>query len=148
MRPHVEAVCQKMAEDLLVRVLPAISPAYHQGTVGMMATMFSIIGEEWDRTASRRIEENHRLRGLFREAAPCVTEVALKDRLLTLADTEDRDFHISALEKNNCDLRAALIQLQAYVETQTGPDARRVEAAIWKELFESTERRRLASAQF
>ncbi len=137
-----------MAEDLLVRVLPAISPAYHQGTVGMMATMFSIIGEEWDRAASRRIEENDRIRELFREATPYVAEVALRARLLTLADSADRDFHISALEKNNCDLRAALIDLHAYVETLSEPDARRIEAAIWKELLRSTERRRLASAQF
>jgi hypothetical protein len=148
MRPNIAAVCEKMAEDLLVRVLPAISPAYHQGTVGMMATMFAIIGEEWDRAASRRIEENHRLRELFREAAPCVNEVALKGRLLALADSKDRDFHISALEQNNCDLRAALIDLHAYIEAQSTPDARRIEAAIWKELLESTERRRLSFAQF
>lgn len=148
MRPNIEAVCKKMAEDLLVRVLPAITPTYHQGTVGMMATMFSIIGEEWDRAASRRIEENARIRELLREAAPCGSDAALKEHLLALADTKDRDFHISALEKNNCDLRAALIELHAYVETQTGPVARRIEAAIWKELLESTERRRLSSAQF
>lgn len=148
MRPNVEAVCKKMAEDLLVRVLPAISPAYHQGTVGMVSSLFGIIGEEWDRAASRRIEENDRIRELFREAAPCVKDAALKRRFLALADTQDRDFHISALEKNNCDLRTALIELHAHVETQPGPDARRIEEAIWKELLQSTERRRLSTAQF
>ena len=148
MRPNVEAVCKKMAEDLLVRVLPAISPTYHQGTVGMVASIFSIISEEWDRAASRRIEENERIRELFRKAAPCVNDEVFKLRLLALADIEDRDFHVSALEKNNCDLRAALIELHAHVEMQSGPDARSIEAAIWKELMESTERRRLSTAQF
>lgn len=148
MRPNVEAVCRKMAEDLLVRVLPEVSPTYHQGTVGMVASVFSIIGEEWDRAASRRIEENDRIRELFREAAPCVNDAVLKSRVLALADTRDSDFHISALEKQNCDLRAALIELHAHVETQPGPDARRIEATIWKELLESTKRRRLLSAQF
>ena len=148
MRPNVEAVCRKMAEDLLVRVLPAISPTYHQGTVGMVASVFSIIGEEWDRAASRRIEENDRIREIFRDAAPCLNDVALKRRLIALADTKDRDFHISALEKNNCDLRATLIELHAYVETQPGADARRIEETIWKELLASTERRRLSTAQF
>ena len=62
--------------------------------------------------------------------------------------TKDCDFHISALKKNNCDLRAALIELHAYIETQPGPDARRIEEATWKELLESTERRRLSTAQF
>ncbi len=148
MRPNVEAVCKKIAEDLLVRVVPAISPTYHQGTVGMVSNIFSIIGEEWDRAASRRIEENDRIRELFREAAPCVNDPAIRRAVLALADTKDRDFHISALEKSNCDLRAALIDLHAYVETQGGPDARRTEGLIWKELLASTERRRLSTAQF
>jgi hypothetical protein len=148
MRPNVEAVCRKMAEDLLVRVLPAISPTYHQGTVGMVASVFSIIGEEWDRAASRRIEENDRIREIFRETAPCVNDVALKHRLIALTDMKDRDFHISALENHNCDLRAALIELHAYIETQLGTDARRIEETIWKELLASTERRRLSTAQF
>lgn len=148
MRPNVEAVCKKMAEDLIVRVLPAISPTYHQGTVGMVASIFAIIGEEWERAASRRIEENRRIREVFREAASCVNDTALRRRIVTLADTKDRDFHISALEKNNCDLRAALIELHAHIETQTGRDARRIEEVIWKELLQSTERRRLSTAQF
>jgi hypothetical protein len=148
MRPKVEAVCRKMAEDLIVRVLPAISPTYHQGTVGMVASVFSIIGEEWDRAASRRIEENDRIREIFREAAACVNDAALKRRLRALADTKDRDFHVSALEKNNCDLRAALIELHAHIETQSGADARRIEPTIWQELRASTERRRLSTAQF
>lgn len=131
-----------------MRVMPAISPAYHQGTVGMLSSIFSIIGEEWDRAASRRIEENDRIRELFREGAPCVNDVVLRRRLLALAQAKDRDFHISALEKINCDLRAALIELHALIETQPGPDARRIEKTIWKELLESTERRRLSSAQF
>jgi hypothetical protein len=77
-----------------------------------------------------------------------VNDAVLKSRVLALADTRDSDFHISALEKQNCDLRAALIELHAHVETQPGPDARRIEATIWKELLESTKRRRLLSAQF
>ena len=137
-----------MAADLLTRVMPAISPTYHQGTVGMVASIFSIIGEEWDRAASRRIEENDLIRQLFRDAVPSVNDAALRRSVLALADTKDVDFHISALEKNNCELRAALIELHAYVETQSGLDARRIEGAIWSELLESTERRRLSTAQF
>ncbi len=60
MRPRIEAVFQKTAQDLIERVIPAISPSYHQGTVGMIATMLAIVSEEWDRAASRRIEENDR----------------------------------------------------------------------------------------
>ncbi|HVA76676.1 MAG TPA: hypothetical protein VNF27_02210 [Candidatus Binataceae bacterium] len=38
--------------------------------------------------------------------------------------------------------------LHAHIETQSGRDARRIEAAMRTELEKSTERRRLASAQF
>lgn len=148
MRPRVEIVFQTMAMDLLERVIPAIAPAYHQGTVAMVATLLAIVSEEWDRAASRRIEENNRLRELFLKAAPAVNDSALRNRLLRLAESIDRDFHISALEDDNCALRAALIDLHAHVESQTSTDARKVEAAIWDELAKSTERRRLLSAQF
>ena len=148
MRPRVEIVFQTMAMDLIERVIPAIGPTYHQGTVGMVATLLAIVSEEWDRAASRRIEENNRLRELFRQAAPAVNDPALRSRIFQLAKTADQDFHISALETNNCALRAALIALHAHVETQTSAEARKVEAAIWNELAKSTERRRLMSAQF
>lgn len=148
MRPRVEVVFLTMAQDLIERVIPAISPTYHQGTVGMIATLLAIVGEEWDRAASRRVEENQRLRELFRESAAAVNDRALKTRILKLADTRDHDFHISALENSNCALRAALIELHAHVESQSSPEARKVEDAIWDELAKSTERRRLLSAQF
>jgi len=148
MRPGVVVVFQQMAQDLFVRVLPAIGPSYEQGTVGMIASMLAIVSEEWDRAASRRIEENHRLRDLFRDSARAVHDPALKRRLLELAETRDHDFSISALEKNNCALRAALIELHAHVESQSGADARNVEDAIWNELLKSTERRRLSTAAF
>jgi len=137
-----------MAMDLIERVIPAIGPSYHQGTVGMIATLLAIVSEEWDRAASRRIEENNRLREMFKQAAPAINEPALRSRIFQLAKTADHDFHITALENNNCALRAALIALHAHVETQTSTEARKVEAAIWHELAKSTERRRLMSAQF
>ena len=148
MRPAVNVVFQKMAQDLVERVIPAISPVYHQGTIGMIASMLAAVGEEWDRAASRRIEENQSLRDLFRKAAPLVNKPPLSRRLQELAETRDDDLRISALEGNNCALRAALIDLHAHIESQPGPDAREIEDAIWKELVASTERRRFSTAPF
>ncbi|HKN00326.1 MAG TPA: hypothetical protein VJX23_07390 [Candidatus Binataceae bacterium] len=144
----MQAVFQKMAQDLVERVIPAISPSYHQGTVGMIAAMLAMVSEEWDRAASRRAEENDRLRELFRDAAPVVENADLKRRLLELAKTQDRDLRVSALEANNCALRVALIDLHSKIERQKGPAARKVEDAIWKELVRSTERRRFSTAPF
>jgi hypothetical protein len=148
MRPRIETVFQVMAMDLMERVIPSIGSSYHQGTLGMVAALFGIVSEEFDRSASRRIEENDRLRELFRQSAPAVNDASLRARLLELSETRDRDFHISALENNNCALRAALIDLHAHVEAQISSEARKVEDAIWDELAKSTERRRLMSAQF
>src|SRR5258708_27010458 len=119
MRPRLEVVFMTMAEDLIERVIPAIGPSYHEGTVGMVATLLAIVGEEWDRAASRRIEENQRLRELFRQAAPAVNDPALRSRIFQLAKTADNDFHISALQNNNCALRAALVDLHAHVESHS-----------------------------
>src|SRR5215469_2797744 len=146
MRPRIEAVFQAVAADLLERLAPALSSSYQQGTVGMVATLLAIAAEEWDRAASRRIEENASIRDLFRDATPAIENSALRQRLMELSAADDRDFRVSALEANNCALRAALIDLHCYVEKEAGPDARRIEDKIWKELAKSTERRRLISA--
>jgi len=148
MRPAVNVVFMKMAQDLMERVIPAISPTYHQGTIGMIATMLLSVAEEWDRVASRRVEENRSIRDLFRKASSIVNKPDLAKRLRELSETKDDDFHISALENNNCTLRAALIDLHAHIESQQGKDARTIEDAIWKELAASTERRRFSTASF
>jgi len=132
----------------MMRVLPAISPTYHQGTVGMIATLLVIAADEWDRGASRRLEENQAMRDLFRKAAPVVSDKALSDRLKQLASSSDTDYRVSALEDNNCALRAALIELHTQIESQSGNEAREIENAIWKEIAKSTERRRLSTAAF
>ena len=148
MRPEIPVVFQTIGLDLMVRVIPEISSAYHQGTIGMLATILLIAADEWDRGASRRVEENARMREMFRGAAPVVKDRALRDRLLALAATIDDDVRISTLETSNCRLRAALIDLHAHVEDLEGADARRVEEEIWRELGKSTERRALSTAPF
>jgi hypothetical protein len=104
--------------------------------------------EEWERAASRRVEENEALRALFRDAAAGVADAELGRRLTDAAGTRDTDLRVSALEAGNASLRALLIELHAHVETLDGPAARRVEDAIWAELRRSTERRALALAPF
>ncbi len=55
---------------------------------------------------------------------------------------------VSDLERSNAELRSLLIELHAHVETLEAPEARRIEAAIWRELVTSTERRALAIGPF
>lgn len=149
MKPDVPLALGKLAGSLLVEIGPAIGVDYLQRNAGIAAIMLQMAGEEWDRAASRRVEENAALRALFRDATPLVADSGLAARLREAGSAAgDPDLRISALDRANDALRALLIELHAHVETLDAPEARRLEAAIWDELRRSTERRKLALAPF
>ena len=148
MKPDVPLALQKLAGSLLLEVAPAVGADYLQRNTGVSAIMLQMAAEEWERAASRRVEENEALRALFRDAAAAVADAQLGRRLADAAATRDADLRVSALEAANAALRALLVELHAHVETLAGPAARRVEDAIWAELRRSTERRAMALAPF
>jgi len=148
MKPEIPKVLEILAGKLLFDVAPHVSPAYRQSSVGVSAMLLGIVREEWDRAAARRIEENAALRALFRRAAPVVTDTDLRRRLEAAAASSDASFLVSELERANDALRALLIELHAQVEQEPSASARELEAAIWRELVASTERRKLAIAPF
>jgi hypothetical protein len=55
---------------------------------------------------------------------------------------------VPELEAGNRALRALLIELHAHVEGLESAEARRIEAAIWRELAASTQRRKLSLGPF
>jgi hypothetical protein len=137
-----------MAGHLMTRTAPALPEAYEQSTVGILGLMLISVGEEFERAASRRVEENRELRRLFAEAAPAVEDAELRARLEAAAAGSDEDLAVSALEASNSVLRGLLIELHAHVEELDSDAARGGEQAIWRELVASTERRRLAMGPF
>jgi hypothetical protein len=62
--------------------------------------------------------------------------------LADAAESQDASLLVTDLDLANRALRALLLRLHVYVEERPDEAARRVEAAIWKELRASTERRR------
>jgi len=94
------------------------------------------------------VEENRALCALFADAAPGIEEASLRERLARAGAEEDGDLRISALEARNAALRGLLIELHAHVEERDSAEARRVEAAIWRELAASTARRKLGLNAF
>jgi hypothetical protein len=110
--------------------------------------MMIAVGEEFERAASRRVDENQALRRLFADAVPAVEDAELRGRLEVAATGSDGDLKVSALEASNSALRGLLIELHAHVEELESAPARRIEEAIWRELAASTERRRLAIGPF
>jgi hypothetical protein len=147
-KPEVSRVLEVTAQALLTEIAPHVAPPYRQASVLGAALLLGSIREELDRIAERRVEENRALCALFADAQAVVEDAALRARLSEAANAVEPGFRISALEARNAALRELLIALHAHVETLAAPAARRVEAAIWRELAASTVRRRLSLNAF
>ncbi len=141
MRPSIPAAASDLAARLRSEIVPELT-GFRANNVAMGSAMIDMIAEEFDRAAARLFEENEAVRGLLqRGAALGVGSDAPKA-------PANPDLRVSALEAQNDRLRAALIDLQAAVETRDDSDARALDADIWAELARSVERRRVASANF
>lgn len=125
MTPAVPAVLAELAALLIRAGDPAMPAGERASELGLSAALLGILAETWDRQAHILVEENAAIRALLGEAG------------------EDADFRLSALKSENDRLRAALIKAQIAAE-QSGDQA--MQAAIWRELAASTERRRLSTA--
>ena len=88
------------------------------------------------------------MRLLFVEAATLPPPDTLAERSRNLADGDEGDLRISALQAVNDALRDALTELHAFVETQEGDAAAAMNAAIWSELSASTQRRAFSTLPF
>ena len=147
MTPNPMLVLGDFAGRLAQVLAPDLKSPYLQGSAGLMYATMGMMVEEWDRLADRLAEENTALRALFAQASP-LAPGGLATRLDALAQSHDADLKISALQSANNTLRAALIDLQAWSESHTGPAAAALNAAIWAELAASTERRKLSATPF
>jgi len=150
MKPDENLVLADAASRFATVIAPQVQPAYLAAAIGMYGGLLGMIAEDWDRSASRRVEENRAIRALFRDAAGLELELepGLAARLAGLAAGNDEDLRLSALEAGNEALRAALIDLHAAVEAMDGAPAKALNDAIWAELSASTERRRLSAGSF
>lgn len=142
MRPEVDATIQALIERLMVEVQPVLPTTYGQGNLALMAMLLAASAEQWDTAAAWRVEENTRLKALFRAAAP-VVGADLANRLRAQADAPDCGLRISALNAENDALRGLLVELHAAVEALPGAGARQIDDAIWEELAQSCRRRQL-----
>lgn len=133
MTPTVPIVLNGLARTLLMDLAPQVTAAYAGQTLQLSGALAMMIAQEFERAAARLVEEN------------AAIEVLLADGGEPAA-AWDRSLLVSALQARNRELRAALIQLHAAVETRTDPASRDLEARIWGELVESTRRRQLDMA--
>jgi hypothetical protein len=148
MRPQVSPILGTLAAHLIGEVAPQVSVDYLQKNTALVSMMLMIVSEEWDRAAERRVGENRELRRLLRESASVVAEPELRSRLEYAGGEIEVSLILSELDRANDELRSLLIELHAHVEEQSGPEAREVEARIWRELRTSTHRRALSIDPF
>ncbi len=131
------------AGHLMATTAPLLCEAYEQSNVSVLGMMLMAVREEHERAAARRVEENRALRRLFAKAVDSVKDGGLSARLTAAGAGEDADLTVSALEAGNAGLRGLLIELHVAVEEIDSPEARTLEAEIWRELAASTRRRAL-----
>jgi hypothetical protein len=148
MKPDVPKLLEILSARFMFDVAPNVQPSYRQSSVSITGILLTMVREETERAAARRVEENAVLRGLFAKAAGQVADTALRRKLEEAAASRDPGLLLSQLESANAALRALLIELHAHVEEQSAGWARALDAEIWRELAASTERRRLSLAPF
>jgi hypothetical protein len=148
MRPGVDVYLGELARALAQDFAPKLPSAFEQSALVRHAMLIGVVADEFDKAASRRIEENQALRALFADAVEAIPNSDLRSRLLVACETEDRSFKVRDLDKSNCGHRSLLIELHEHVEQLAGEEAKSIEEAIWRELVRSTERRRTPLNRF
>ena len=148
MKPDLSRFLGVAASHLMTRTAPALPAGYEQSSAAALGAMMIAFGEEAERAAARRIDENGALRTLFADAAAHVEDAQLAGRLEEAAAGREASFLVSDLQAANAELRALLIELHERAEALGTAKAQRIDAAIWRELARSTERRKLLMGPF
>lgn len=145
MRPNPDRVLVTMAGALGALTTEVRTPFGAQ-TAGLSAMLSGVLAQEWDRAAARLVAENVAITGLLERARLIVTDEAVHSRLEGLiARIPASDLRVSALQAENDELRAVLIDVHAAVDGVPGEQHELLNRLIWDELRESTRRRHLVT---
>ena len=147
MKPEPQRVLYAMA-GALGMLAPEVVTAFGQQTSGLSAALSMVLAQEWDRAASRLVEENVAVTGLLERARLIVKDDILHARLNDLVDRiPATDLHVSALQAENDELRRLLTDVHAAVDGVEGDELELLNRLIWDELRESTRRRHLVAVR-
>ncbi len=141
MRPQADQILRTIATTLITQYLPGIEKENEKTELGLSALLMMVVSEEFDRAAHRRIEENNALRRIFAESLPAIKDDDLKRRVREASEKAEDDYHMSVLDKLNCELQEVFIELHTHIEAIEGEGARHINEAIWTELENWTKRR-------
>ena len=117
MRPAVAPVAAFLATRLSQEIAPKLE-GFSAGNAAMMGAMLQMMSEEWDRAASRLVEENAAVRVLLRRAANVLGDPSLAD----------------AAAGDDSDLRITEVLLATVL---TSDKSRDIQFELYKYLFEA-----------
>jgi hypothetical protein len=140
-KPQADQILRTIASTLITQYLPGIEKEHEKAELGISAILMMAAAEEFDRAAHRRIVENHELRRIFAASLSVIKGDDLKRRVKEASEKEEENYHISVLDKVNCELQEVFIELHTHIEALEGEGARKIHEAIWTELENWTKRR-------
>jgi len=142
MTPDATKVLAALAGVLGTQVLSEVKTPFAQQSVGLSATLLMLLAQDYDRAAAVLAEENLAVRALLGRTAAVLQDQGLRSRIATLdGRTPNADLRISALTRENGELRSLLVEVHAAVEELPGAEAEALNESIWQELRSSTARR-------
>ena len=108
MKPDVTTVLAAVSGLIVREVAPALGDTYLSEQLQRSAALLGAAGEEFDRAAARRVQENQAMRRIFRQAA--VLSADREDDLATALAAAARgsdleDLRVSRLDADNHRLR-------------------------------------------
>jgi len=143
----VRKMVETMGASLMTGQVLTSADDYQQRSASSLGILLLLASQEWDHSAERLTLENAATRELFAAAAPALAG-ELRERVQAAARSSDPGLRISELVAANDELRRLLIELHAHVEERDDAQAAEIDAAIWRELVRSTERRQLPASPF
>lgn len=153
MKPSIETVLDVLMESIREDALPALADSYAGQQLQRGLQLLQSVADGLDDAAAWRMAEIQSMYGLFGEAlAGVIDDPALAASLAHVGNVPQvlspESLTITALDRRLDSLRALLVALHAWSETSSSPLAGTVNQSIWKELRQSTERRKLSVARF
>jgi hypothetical protein len=132
--PFVMRVALQSLEEIAAGQTEAEQISRLRGVMSLLA----IVQREWDTCASSRVAGIARYTALVREGARLMSGERRNrlDQVLLRVEEEASDLLISSLERTLDQLRAAVIDLQAWLEETEDPASRELLSAIWRAEYE------------
>jgi hypothetical protein len=125
-------VLEGVIESLRDQIAPGLEDAFAKEAARMAGSLIAIAGRAGEDAAAIRVEENARMRAIFTEAVDVVSDEGLAARLREATLSQDPGLRISQLDAECGRLRRLLVELHAWLEDRSEPEARRLDQAIWR----------------